>query len=163
MKLNTTIVVIHHTPKLGNAPLTIHSMAGSRVLPQEADFMFGINKTFDGKIYLKEVAFRYAPENSEQVTLLKLDNEQWLNNAGKADEIQMLSFLDGRRDDTNKVLIMDYITSHAGENGIVEFSAIGNALAERGITRTTAFNNLNALVEEGRIQKPGKGQYKLAA
>lgn len=39
-----TLLVIHHTRKLSqNEPLTIHSIAGSRILAQEADFMIGMN------------------------------------------------------------------------------------------------------------------------
>ena len=42
--LKITLIIIHHTPKLNGRPITIDSLAGSRILAQDADFLIGINK-----------------------------------------------------------------------------------------------------------------------
>ncbi len=56
-KLKITLIVIHHTPKQTGKPITIDSLAGSRILAQEADFLIGVGKTPDGRRYYKEVCF----------------------------------------------------------------------------------------------------------
>ena len=65
--LGTTMVVIHHSRKQYGEAITIDTLAGSRVLSQEADFLIGINKVAKGIRYYKEVAFRYKQENDESV------------------------------------------------------------------------------------------------
>ena len=161
--LSTTIVVIHHTPKMDNSPLTIHAMAGSRVLAQDADFMIGLNKTFTGKLYVKDVAFRYAPENSDKVTLLNLDKNQWLNPIGEAYEAKLLSEFDGRRDEGNKEKLLDFIKSN-NENGLVASASFKNSLIDTGaMTKQTLYSQLKALIKEGVITKVDNGQYKLAS
>lgn len=56
------LILIHHTPKQLGRPLTIDSIAGSRVLAQEADFAIGLSRTPSGQRYLKPLFYRYAPE-----------------------------------------------------------------------------------------------------
>ena len=64
-RLKITLIVIHHTPKQIGRPITIDSLAGSRMLAQEADFMIGVGKSPEGKRYVKDVAFRYKQEDSD--------------------------------------------------------------------------------------------------
>jgi len=161
-KHNAPIVVIHHTPKLYNSPLTINAIAGSRIIAQEADFMIGLNKTLDGKRYIKDVAFRYAPENDETVKLFDIDSNLWVNSQGEAKEVDLLAAYDGRINDVNKEKLFDFI-SEKGEvnNGIVSFSEIEEKfISTDAMSRQTAFSQLNKLVQEGRITKPDRGQYK---
>ena len=161
-KHNAPIVVIHHTPKLYNSPLTINAIAGSRIIAQEADFMIGLNKTLDGKRYIKDVAFRYAPENDETVKLFDIDSNLWVNSQGEAKEVDLLAAYDGRINDVNKEKLFDFI-SEKGEvnNGIVSFSEIEEKfISTDAMSRQTAFSQLNKLIQEGRITKPDRGQYK---
>ncbi len=75
-KLQITLIVIHHTPKQIGKPITQNSLAGSRILGQEADFLIGVGNSNDGKRYYKEVSFRYKQEQTETVTLFEIDNNQ---------------------------------------------------------------------------------------
>lgn len=160
----TTIAVLHHTPKLGNQPLTVHSMAGSRILAQEADFIIGLNKTADGKTYLKDVAFRYAPEDNENVTLLKLNEHQWFNVVGTADEAKLLSAFDGRRDDWNKLQILEFLQKRSSEGADVTTKDLMQHFVASGIcSKETLYSRLKGLMDEGKVIRLAKGLYKAAA
>ncbi|MBS1592816.1 MAG: AAA family ATPase [Bacteroidetes bacterium] len=165
LDVSTTIIVIHHTPKLYNMPLSIYALAGSRILAQEADFMIGINKTLDGKIYLKEVAFRYAPEDCETVSLLQMDDHQWFSVIGKADEASLLSAFDGRKDEHNKAAIFEYIQERNANGGaVVTTEELFTLFVESKVcSKDTLHKALNSLVAEKKIQKPQKGHYKMPA
>jgi RecA-family ATPase len=165
LDLSATIIVIHHTPKLYNMPLSIYSLAGSRVLAQEADFMIGINKTLDGKTYMKEVAFRYAASDSETVTLLKMDENQWFHSQGQVDEVSLLSAFDGRRDQHNKEAIFEYIQEHTAADGmVIATEELSTVFVESKLcSKDTLHKVLKTLVQEKRIEKPEKGKYKATA
>ncbi len=100
-KLKITLVVIHHTPKQTGKPIIQDSLAGSRMLSQEADFMIGIGKNIEGKRYFKEVSFRYCQEQNENVTVFDIDSYQWLIPGAEMPETALLKEPDGRKDDTN--------------------------------------------------------------
>jgi hypothetical protein len=102
---STSIIALN---KLGK-PLTIDSLAGSRMLAQEADFMIGVGKSPEGKRYVKEVAFRYKPEDSENVKMFDIDNNQWIVEGAAISEAALLKESDGRQDDTNSTAILDFI------------------------------------------------------
>lgn len=162
---DTTIVAIHHTHKMYGQRLSIDNIAGSRVVAQEADFMIGLNRTPEGQKYIKEVAFRYAPTNDDTVRTYSISQDCWLDVTGQADEGKLLAASDGRKDDGNKNLLLDYLTQQkeadieiVALNDIVEYFA-----ANDGMTRTTVFNNLNKLLEENLIIRFGKGAYSLVA
>ena len=90
------IVVIHHTHKMNGRAITIDSLAGSRVLAQEADYMIGINRTETGHRYYKEVATRYGQEK-EDVVLFDIDENQWLKPIEEMPEFKLLELKDRRR------------------------------------------------------------------
>jgi RecA-family ATPase len=100
-KLKITLVVIQHTPKQTGKPIIQDSLAGSRMLSQEADFMIGIGKNIEGKRYFKEVSFRYCQEQNENVTVFDIDSYQWLIPGAEMPETALLKEPDGRKDDTN--------------------------------------------------------------
>lgn len=160
---DTTIVVIHHTPKMYNQPLTINSLAGSRVLAQDADFLIGINKTYDNQRYIKEVAFRYCQENDETVKLFSIDDDCWLSYTGDEEEMQLLASYDGRRTDVTRKAIYDFMIAEMnnGEEEI-SFQKLKNRFVETKILSTVSLNeNLNKLIGEEKISRIGKGVYKV--
>ena len=163
--MKTTIVVIHHTPKLYNSPLTINSIAGSRMIAQDADFMIGLNKTIDGKRYVKDVAFRYAPDDCETVRMFTIGEDLWLNISGDVEEFKLLSVSDGRRDDNNKEKLLDFIAAKGEVNeGVVLYSEIEQRFVKtKEMSSQTAHVQLNSLEQARKISKPEKGKYKLVA
>jgi archaellum biogenesis ATPase FlaH len=157
----TTVLAIHHTHKLFGQPLSMDNIAGSRVVAQELDFMIGINRTPDGKRYVKDVAFRYSPNEKETVTAFTIDEHCWLNSIGEEQESRLLAGQDGRRNDTNGSKILNYLTDKAEtESPAAATSALEEHLVPGEMARATLFNQLRKLVTERKIEKNGD-QYKL--
>ncbi len=161
-KLKITLVVIHHTPKQIGKPITQDSLAGSRMLGQEADFMIGIGKNLEGKRYFKEVSFRYRQEQQENVTVFDIDSYQWLIAGAELPEAALLKKPDGRKDDTNPDQIFDFImdktNSPQGETYTREL--MEEFVTTAIISKQTLYNCLDRLEKANRITKQGKGVYK---
>lgn len=164
-KLGITMVVIHHTRKQNGQAMGIDSLAGSRVLSQEADFMIGISKTPNGTRYMKEVAFRYQQENDETVTTFKINNECWIEKGFAINEQLILQTpeSDGRRDDSNMKKVREEIIRLAGEkNDTVTTEAIYNAFLKTGLmTKPTIHDAIDKLIAMKEIVKVKKGIYQL--
>lgn len=161
----TTIIVIHHTHKIGASPLSMDAMAGSRVLSQEVETMIGINRTFDGKHYVKEVLSRYARCVSDTVKTFTIGDDGWLTVTGEADEMRLVAALDGRRDDANAERIYQFLLEQSAAGHVpTPFSDIESALVDTGVmSKQAAHTNLGKLHDAKRIEKPSKGMYKVAA
>ena len=164
-KTNTTVVAIHHTHKMYGQPLSIDTVAGSRVLAQETDFMIGLNRTPDGKKYIKDVAFRYIASNDDTVCTYEIGDDCWLISTGEAEESEILTANDGRRDDGSKNLILEFLQQeNAAGRDIVDMVVLQNRFVATGeMSRTTVFNNIGKLLRENAVERFGKGAYKLAA
>lgn len=160
----TTLIVIHHTHKVYNSPITIYSMAGSRVIGQDADFMIGMNKTLDGKRYIKNVAFRYGKDDFDKVTVFNIGNDCWLNVVGEEEEAKLLAAYDGRVCDLNKEKVFNFISENSNsEKQIIETKELELSLVKSGImTKPTLHSQLHKLVEDKKITKVSKGKYSLA-
>jgi len=160
----TTIVIIHHTHKMYGQPLSIDTVAGSRVIVQEMDFMIGINRTLDGKSYMKDIAFRYAQCDSETVRTFTISENCWINISGHIEEMKLLSSLDGRRDDVNRSRIFELLTEQQASGvPVTTTQVLVKKLVPQIMSRQTLFTNLGTLEKEGKIKKQGKGNYALAA
>lgn len=165
-KTNSTVIAIHHTHKMYGQQLSIDTIAGSRVIAQELDFMIGINRTMDGKRYMKDVAFRYAPCDSEAVRTFDIDEKCWLNLIGQADEVKLLAALDGRVDETNRIKVLEFIQQQidAGSESVTTRELETYFLDTKKMSKGTLYTScLNKLVTEGKIAKIEKGKYKMAA
>lgn len=160
--LKITLVVIHHTPKQIGKPLSIDSLAGSRVLAQEADFMIGISKTPDGNRYMKEVAFRYAQENDETVTTFLINSNGWLIPAMEVSESSLLKVSDGRADDSNAESLLEEIEELTNLKGYAHSSELLTKFVDSQImSKPTMYANLTKLATKGKIEKMAKGQYRV--
>jgi hypothetical protein len=161
-KLKITLIVIHHTPKQIGKPITQDSLAGSRMLGQEADFLIGIGKNLEGKRYFKEVSFRYRQEQQENVTVFDIDGYQWLIAGAELPEAALLKEPDGRKDDTNPEQVYEFIhdktLSPQGETYTRELIAEFVTIAV--MSKQTLYNCLDRLEKSDRISKKGKGVYK---
>ena len=161
-ELKITLIIIHHTPKQVGRPLTIDSLAGSRMLAQEADFMIGVSKTPDGSRYMKEVAFRYAPENDETVTTFIINENAWLIPTLDISEAALLKTSDGRSDDSNSDLLFEEIEEQTNKKG---FATAAELLEKFEVTKImskpTLFGHLNKMISKGKIEKISKGNYRV--
>jgi hypothetical protein len=164
-RLGVCMIIIHHTRKQNGLPISIDSLAGSRVLAQEADFMIGINKAPDGTRYMKEVAFRYQQENNDFVQSFRIDKDCWIERVAEVNEHAILTSTDtdGRHDDTNVNLVFEEIERQAGEqNSVVATSTLYANLVDKGLlTNPTLHAALEKLLKRNKIVKPQKGQYQV--
>lgn len=159
----TTILVIHHTLKQTDAPLTIANVAGSRVVTQEADFIYGMNKTSSGIRYIKPIAFRYANDDVEQVQTFVIEEDLWLKLTSLAYEHDLLKERDGRRNDGNRDLIYDYVVTNtmSSPNAVVSTAELTKAFVDtRVMSKPTMHYSLDALIEAKKILKVAQGRYR---
>ncbi len=162
--LKITLIIIHHTPKQSGRPLTIDSLAGSRILGQEADFMIGINKTPDGRRYMKEVAFRYRPEKDEMVNSFSINDSACIVPSGTFSEAEMLrDSNDGRTDNTNTDIVLQIIQEKsAGPQGFASAKDLMEECVDTEImSKPTLFSQLKKLQSKNKIENPSKGVYKV--
>jgi hypothetical protein len=160
----TTLLVIHHTNKIGCEPLTLANMAGSRILSQEADSITALNKTPTGKRYIKPLAYRYADDSSEKVQLFSRNVHQWLMPEGYVNESKILREFDNRVDDANSENVMEYFqeASPAGASKIITTKdLVGHFVTTRQMSTPTLHSALAKLIEGRLVEKKGKGQYVL--
>ena len=164
-KLNITMIVIHHTRKQNGKAINIDSLAGSRVLAQEADFMIGINKTLSGTRYMKEVAFRYQKENDDFVYSFSINKDYWIEKGLEVNEFAILETPenDGRRDDTNMIKVLEEIKLKSGEDhNIVKTKDLQVRFVDtRIMTKPTLHTALKKLEDIKKIEKVKKGEYRL--
>jgi hypothetical protein len=160
-----TMTVIHHSRKLNGSPLNIDSLAGSRVLAQEADFLIGVSKTPSGSRYVKEVAFRYKQENEETVTPFKIGNSCWLEGGPPVTENSLIVDIlpDRRRDSEKMEIVFNLMVERSQESeGIVQTGPIAEDLDARGImSKPTFYSWLRELEDAGKILKIGKNRYQV--
>jgi hypothetical protein len=161
-RLKITLIIIHHTPKQSGKPLSIDSLAGSRMLSQDADFMIGIGRTPEGKRYMKEVAYRYRPENSEFVTIFEMDDCQWIFPTMEIPESALLKESDGRTDDTNPEQIFDFIydKTHSEKGETYTKELMKEFVETKEVSKQTLYSCLKKLEQAKRIAKQGRGVYK---
>ncbi|WP_409028813.1 AAA family ATPase [Gracilimonas sediminicola] len=158
-ELNITLAIIHHTPKLNGFPITIDSLAGSRILAQEAEFMIGVNRSFNNTRYLKDVAYRYQREQ-EKVLTFDIGEDFRLVEKDEVYENTLIRELDGRVDHSTREQILSFVEekSEDSEDGLVTTSDI-KGFIDKSDTQVQEW--LTKLVNEGKLTKPKRGYYTL--
>lgn len=161
-RLKITLVIIHHTPKQIGRPITIDSLAGSRMLAQEADFMIGVGKSPEGKRYIKDVAFRYKQEDSENVLTFDINNAQFAIEGIQIAETVLLKETDGREDGTNSDAVLDFINekSNSEKGECYTSELMSNFVTGKIMSKATLYNSLEKLQKDQKITSPKKGVYK---
>ncbi len=108
-RLGVTLIAIHHTPKMHGKEITMDSIKGSAVFSQESDFAIAVNKSPTGKRYVKNVFFRYAADDDEDVREFTINNESlWFDYNGSTSEEALLP-VDGRVNLDVREAITNYI------------------------------------------------------
>lgn len=158
-ELDITLAIIHHTPKLNGFPITIDSLAGSRILAQEAEFMIGVNRSFNNTRYIKDVAYRYQRE-AEKVLTFDIGDDFRIINREEVFENTLIREMDGRVDNSTREQIINFIEekSEESEDGLVTTSEIKN-FCDKSDTQVQDW--LSKLVNEGELIKPKRGHYKI--
>ena len=157
-KLGVTLIAIHHTPKMNGKEITIDSIKGSAVFSQESDFAIAVNKSSMGKRYIKNVFFRYAADDDEDVREFTINKDTiWLDYKGSAEE-EILLPGDGRKNLDVREAIKDYInkdTSTTYKTGeLVTYFTSTLPIKER-----MCKSYLNELYLGQKIGKVGRGVF----
>jgi predicted ATP-dependent serine protease len=164
-KYGITMIIIHHSQKIENKALTIASLAGSRVIGQELDFMIGINRTSNNVRYLKDVAYRYAPDDSEHVMIFNSNESQIVEKISLGEEATIIAGSTTPAPTFNKdELVLDFILEHTNQDAAVVFESsllVQNLVDTRKMVKPTLYAALKRLLESKIIEKIGKGQFKL--
>lgn len=161
----STLMLIHHTHKMYDKPLSIDTIAGSRVIAQELDYMIGLNRTVSGQQYIKDVAFRYAPCNSEVVKAFTIDDDCCINITGQIEESTLITSVDGRKDNTTRDKLISFFqeNTEAGKISIHTNTIYERFFLTKELSKQTIHDNLNKLIVANKIIKIGNGEYQLAA
>lgn len=150
-KHNITLIVIHHSTKLHGNRITQDSMAGSRVISQEADFLYAINMT-DNVRYIKEVKCRYKPLN-DKVTIFKINDCAWLEKVKETHENYIVVAQDSRENPSNDQLITEAIEELKGNTSSqVETKRVFENVSDN-IGRSEFYRRLKRLSETGKINQ----------
>lgn len=157
--LGVTLICIHHTPKMYGKEITMDCIKGSSVFAQESDFAIGINRTQQGFRYVKNIFFRYAPDDSETVKEFDISPSTWLEVTGDEEEVEIIKRTDRRRRDENREKIIQYIDSSTcttfKTSDLVDHFTTTLSIKDRQIK-----TYLSDLAKSNKISSPKWGQYK---
>lgn len=164
-KHNIAMVLIHHTHKMENRPITLATLAGSRVIGQELDFMIGINRTNDNDRYIKDVAYRYASDDSEFVTKFIINEHLVIESLGPAREHKLLEGTVTSDDQNpNDLKLQQYFLEYTQDDisVIIETKLLKEQFVDTGImSGPTLHASLKRLINNNTIWQPEKGKYAL--
>jgi archaellum biogenesis ATPase FlaH len=157
-RLNVTLIAIHHTPKMNGKEITMDSIKGSAVFSQESDFAIAVNKSPTGKRYIKNVFFRYAADDDEDVREFTINNETiWLDYKGSTEEETLLP-VDGRKN----VDVREAITRYINKDTDTTYSAaelVTHFTSTLEIESRMCKTYLTELFENQKIGKIRRGVY----
>lgn len=164
-KHNIALVLIHHSQKMDDRPITISTMAGSRVIGQEMDFMIGVNRTSQNIRYIKDVAYRYWPDDSEFVLKFSIDFDQMITAEEEVHESDILSNATSANDILNSDITVEahLMDITGGDTSVlVKTSELYDRIVTTGImAKPTLHASLKRLEKNGKILKPDKGYYRI--
>jgi hypothetical protein len=148
-----------------NRPITLATLAGSRVIGQELDFMIGINRTSDNDRYIKDVAYRYASDDSEFVTKFIINEHLVIESLGPAREHKLLEGTVSPDDQNpNDLKLQQYFLEYTQDDisVIIETKLLREQFVETGImSGPTLHASLKRLINNNAIWQPEKGKYAL--
>lgn len=158
MRLNVTLVIIHHSSKITNMPLNIANMAGSRVVGQEADFILGINKLSNGTRYFKEVSTRYKQED-DKVTTFTINDNLWLVKGRDTLEESLFRPVDHRENPEHQDMVLQTVRElNINGDGVRIPDLIGQL--EGTLAKTGIYRYLGKLEGDGLIDRSERGIIK---
>lgn len=164
-KYGIALVLIHHSQKMDNKPVTISTLAGSRIVGQELDFMIGVNRTSSNIRYIKDVAYRYWPDDAEHVLKFNINFQQLIEPLEEAYESEIL-----QASNTSNILYDSDIVverhllelTGGDDSAAVRTAELYERLVNTGVlTKPTLHAALKRLENTGLIEKPEKGLYRI--
>lgn len=162
-KYKITILIIHHVTKAEfNKPLSIVSLAGSRVIAQEIDWAICITKTTNEVIYMKDIVSRFKKNDSLCKILEVNEKTGWVEVVDEMEEVDILNEAAGdrRKNDSNTRLILAHFKKH--KDNIIATAELIKEFVETKIIKSkqTVHNQLKSLEKKGIIKRVDQGKYK---
>ncbi len=159
IETDITLICVHHTPKMHEAPITMDKIKGSSVFAQESDFAYGINRTSKGIRYLKTVFLRYADDTEEKVKGFKINKSLWIELEDEDYEESFLQKSDRRRDDDKRDIIIKELNKYQCIS-IPTKVLVKNLKPILGLKERRIKELLSELVKERKIINPNHGYYR---
>jgi energy-coupling factor transporter ATP-binding protein EcfA2 len=149
---------IHHTPKIGNAELTMNNIKGSAVFSQESDFALGINRTSKNNRYLKEVFYRYADDNLETVIEINFNESLTFDYVNDVEESEILNRTDRRRLSNKSDDIITYFNANPTVTHKIS-DLVTYFTVKLDIKKRMVEHYLNELIKSKKIKSLSRGEY----
>lgn len=161
---NIILIVIHHSVKMDNKPLSLANLAGSRVVGQEADFIIGINKLSNGKRYMKDISYRYAQEDCDNVLTFEINDNTVAVQCEYCNELELLSKVQTVENASCESLVYKFIKEFTGDDHsvIVQTKDLMKGLVStRKMSKPTLNDSLKSLAKKNMISKLERGRFHL--
>lgn len=153
-----TLICIHHTPKIVNQTMTIDTIKGSSTFAQESDFAIGIGKTSKGDRYIKDLFYRYAPEDNEGAQEFEITENLIVSHISNTSENAILNRSDARRDQKARKQIIEFFQKQNCKEfttaQLIQELSLVLSLKERRIKTL-----LSDLVNDNKIERISNGVY----
>jgi hypothetical protein len=124
--------------------------------------MIGVGKSPEGKRYVKDVAFRYKQEDSDNVMTFEINNNQFAVEGILLPEAVLLKETDGREDTTNADTVLEFIDekTQSIKGECYTNDLMSNFVTGKIMSKATLYNCLEKLQKAEKISSPKKGVYK---
>lgn len=170
VSLGKTIIIIHHNTKGNDKPIDQDSVAGSRVILQYFQFIYGFANipTAIGGKYMCCLTNKIFGIDSNEANLYSISENNWFMNNGTDNKHNLYKELknqssDNRFDNTKKDLIFNYMVSldSQGSTTISTNQLTEEFVSTKTMVKDTLYNNINKLLMDDKIVKLKRGEYRL--
>lgn len=165
--LGITTFIIHHNTKGNDKPMTQDSIAGSRIIIQEFDFALGFGNipTAKGGTYSTMLYNKDAEKANNHAIVYSFDSNYRVQ---KIDEQNVYNLykevkVDGRRNDSNKKLVYDYVVSKANQgNQSISVDDFKNEFVNSStFSKQTMHKCINSIITDGYLERDKNGIYNI--
>ena len=146
------------TPKMYDSIISMDSIKGSSVFSQESDFAIAVTQTPNKSRYVKNVFFRYAPDDDETVKEFSIDYTTWLNFIRDVPEKKLVNRKDRRRKDGNREKVVEYLDQNPCQIRTTS-QVVYHLTSTLSIKERQAKTYLSEAVSQNKIANPSKGHY----
>ena len=157
-----TLIMVHHTIKNSKDRDEMFTMAGSRVLSQECDFLIQLKK--EGNLsWMQDYGIRYAPLNQEK-TYYKINEYQWVQTDQEAMKFSLEDVGDLRKSSVNRdaVWIALNKAQDEDENGEIHTLALKQNLAAlTQMSSPTMYDYIKEFIAKDKLIRIANGVYKI--
>ncbi|SDS49161.1 AAA family ATPase [Winogradskyella sediminis] len=170
--LNKTYILIHHTTKSNEKPMEPSNVAGSRVILQYFEYIYGMSEvpSEEGGYYFCDIQNKHVEKDSTSAMMYRCNSARWMEYLGKENKYILYNDkvkrnVDGRYDDTNENLIYDFALKQYNQGNT--YTSTSTMIAElvngdnKVMSHDTFHKAKNKLIKKGRLEKKARGEFKI--